>query len=345
MDNNASRKADLEKTSTKDTVNTKLDTIPDCLYYRYIHEPSREVIVFVSTNGSREAISFGELYEKANNFAKSYISLGVKKGEVVAVCLRSCPEWLYVTFGAIMAGAIPIGLSFTYADGSDVVAMMEKLQTCSTIIMDPAIDKENWNIFTKLISNLDDDGHVASNLMTYLRYVICRSEPEESYKTLTVEEMMTWNNPGISLPSLQSDDIAVLFQTSGSTGFPKACAHTHKSFTSSIRNISESFVHKATIMYNDRPFAWVGGFPFNVVSGETRVTPSGFSDPPEDKVAFIFDVIRREKCTIMGALVLLFNSMLDKQVRNLTISMLNSFMYYNKGKSWFSRVRVNRTSI
>ena len=328
MDNNASRNADLEKTSTKDTVNTKLDTIPDCLYYRYIHEPSREVIVFVSSNGSREAISFGELYEKAHKFAKSYISLGVKKGEVVAVCLRSCPEWLYVTFGAIMAGAIPIGLSFTYADGSDVVAMMEKLQTCHTIIMDPAIDRENWNIFTKLISNLDDDGHVASNLLPYLRNVICRSKPEESYKTLTVEEMMTWNNPGISLPSLQPDDIAVLFQTSGSTGFPKACAHTHKSFTSSIRNISESFVHKATIMYNDRPFAWVGGFPFNVVSGETRVTPSGFSDPPEDKVAFIFDVIRREKCTIMGALVPLFNSMLDKQVRNVILSMLNSIMHY-----------------
>ena len=316
MGNTESGNTNLENgPSTKDNVSSKLNTIPECLYHHYTHQPNREALVFVSPDGPRTAVTFGELYEKAEILAKSFISLGVKKGEVVAVCLRSCPEWLYVTFGAMMAGAIPIGLSFTYADGSDVVAMMEKLQICSAIVMDPAIDKENWNIFTRLISNFDDDCHVTSSLMPYLRYVICRSKPKESNKALTVEDMMTLNHSDIKLPSLESEDIVCLFQTSGSTGFPKACAHTHRSIISSISNVFGSYVDHTTVMYSDRPFAWIGGFPINIVSGETRVTRSGFSDPPDDMVSFLFDVVRREKVTVSGGLGPLFDSLLNRQVR------------------------------
>ena len=307
----------------------KLNTIPDCLYHHYKQQPNHEALVFVSADRSRTAVTFGELYEKAEILAKSFISLGVKKGEVVAVCLRSCPEWLYVTFGALMAGAIPIGLSFTYADGSDVVAMMEKLQTCSTIVMDPAVDKENWNILIKVISNFDDDGNVTSSLMSYLRYVICRSKPEESNMALTVEDMIMWNNNEISLPSCEPDDIAWLFPTSGCTGIPKACAHTHKSVISSYTNPDGIFEQPATILYNDRPFSWVGGFPFNIVTGETRVTRNGLSAPPDDIVSFIFDVIRKERCIIALALVPLFKRILDRQVRNLYIGVIYNLHCYD----------------
>ena len=316
MGNKESSSTNLENgPNPKDNFSSKLNTIPECLCHHNTHQPSREAIVFVSPDGPRTAVTFGELYENAETLAKSYIALGIKKGEVVAVCLRSCPEWLYVTCGAIMAGAIPIGLSFTYADGSDVVAMMEKLQTCSAIVMDPAVDKENWNIFAKLISNVDEDGHVTSSLMPYLRYVICRSKPKEFNRALTVEDLMTWNHSDINLPSLESEDIVCLFQTSGSTGFPKACAHTHRSIISSISNNIGWYVDHKTVIYSDRPFAWIGGFPLNIVSGETRVTRSGFSNPPDDMVSFLFDVVRSEKVTVSGGLGPLFESLLNRKVR------------------------------
>ena len=321
--------------STQEDGSFKLNAIPDCLRHHYTQQPNREALVFVSSDGSRTAVTFGELYEKAEILAKSFISLGVKKGEVVAVCLRSCPEWLYVTFGALMAGAIPIELSFTYADGSDVVAMMEKLQTCSAIVMDPAVDKENWNIFTKLISNFDVDGHVTSNVMPYLRYVICRSNPEELDNALTVEDIMQWNHESVSLPSCEPDDIAYLFLTSGCTGIPKAVAHTHTSIISSLTNPDGIFEHPATILYSDRPFSWVGGFPFNAITGETRVTRYGLSYPPEDIISFIFDVIRREKCSMVFALVPLCQSILDRQVRNLTICVIRNHTTTRLANRWF----------
>ena len=292
----------------------KLDTVPDYLYHHYKNQTNREAVVFLNNDGSRNAVTFGQLYEKSCTLAKSFISLGVKKDEFVAVCLRSCPEWLYATFGAIMAGARPIGLSFTYIDGSDVVAMMEKLQTCSAIILDPGIDEDNWNIFTKLISELDEEGHVTSSLMPYMRYVICRTKPNTSIKVLTLAEMMTKEHQFINLPSLEPDDIVALFQTSGSTGFPKACAHTHSSIISGVSNYASTLLDTTSVVYNDRPFTWAGGFPWNVVSGETRVTRSGFGEPPKNIVGFLFNVIRKENCEQIVALPPLFNSLLDRQV-------------------------------
>ena len=302
--------------NTMENVNTKMATIPDCLYYQYIHQPTREALVFIDTDGCRTAITYGELYHKAETVAKSYASLGIKKGEIIAVCLRNCPEWLYVTFGAMMAGAIPIGLTFTYADGSDVVSMMEKLKTCSAIVLDPVTDKANWNVFTKLISSFDDDGHVSSNPMPYLRYLICRSAPEESDKALTVEDMMGWKHPDISLPHLVPEDIACLFQTSGSTGSPKACAHTHKSTVSSVLGFLDNKPDYKVIMYSDQPFRSMAGFPWNVIAGETRVTRFGLSLPPKDMVSFLFDVATREQCTLVGATPPLFSKLLDRWVRN-----------------------------
>ena len=39
---------------------------------------------------------FRQLYENAIILAKSFLRLGVKKSEFIAISLQSCPEWLYV---------------------------------------------------------------------------------------------------------------------------------------------------------------------------------------------------------------------------------------------------------
>ena len=111
---------------------------------------------------------------------------------------------------------------------------------------------------------------------------------------------MKWNNPDITLPCLKSDDIAMMFQTSGSTGVPKVVAYTHWTFVNvvgGLLNDFKGFLDPKGSVFNDRPFTWAGGFPFTILSGTTRVTRSGFCEPPEDLVCFLIDVIKRERCT------------------------------------------------
>ena len=290
-----------------------LKTMPEFLEYYAQNAPSREAFVFVYTDGTREAVTFKDLYEESRLVAKRFIEIGVKKSELVAVCLRTGPQWLYVVFGAIMAGARPISLAFTYSDGSDIIAIMQKLQTCSTIVLDPGPDDENWNIFKNLIISCDSNGNVKSDKMPYLRYLICHDRPRINQDVLLLSEMASWKLTDTVLPDLDPDDIAILFQTSGSTGNPKAVAHTHKSILAAyVISYTEP---KPEIMYNDRPFGWVGGFPGAMFCGHTRVTRSDYCDPPEDVMGFTIDAVKREQCTILSLLPPLVNELTLRQVR------------------------------
>ena len=301
-----------------DILKNGLATIPEYLYYRFQNQPDKEAIIFAHTDGTRTVVTFRQLYENANALAKSFLKLGVKESEFIAISLQSCPEWLYATFGAILAGARPISLAFTYTDGSDVIGMMKKLETCSAFILDPRSDENNWNVFQKLISCFDTKGHVQSKSMPYLKFLICRERPKNNDDMLTIEDMMSWENKDVKLPQVDPDDIATLFQTSGSTGFPKACAHTHRSVIASAVSFADLLpASENDIMFNDRPFTWIGGFPFTVITGDTRVTRYGYDETPKDLVGFLFDVIRRETCTNVMALPPLLNSFLDRQVRFL----------------------------
>ena len=296
----------------------KLETIPDCLLHHRTKHPDREAFVFAHNDGSRTTVTFKQLYENAVLVAKSFVALGVRKSEIVAINLRSCPEWIYTTFGAILAGARPISLSFTYTDGSDVIAMMEKLEVCSTIILDPAEDTDTWNIFKNTVRNYDASGHVESDTMPFLKYLVCRQRPVDGSKVLTMEEMLSWDLSDITLPTVKPDDIAILLQTSGSTGVPKIIAHINVSMVTRVASAKDDSKNAEQdpmrILYNDRPFAWAGGFPWTVISGQTRVTRYGYSPDPDDSLKMLVDIIRKEKCTTLTALPPLLHKLIERQV-------------------------------
>ena len=293
----------------------KLKTVADCLKLNYKTKPDREAVVFVASDNTRIAVTFKELYENAVRFGKRLVKLGVKSDESVAISMRTCPEWLYVFFGAMFAGARTVNLPFTYADGSDVVTLVTKLQTCSVIALDPGADEENWEIFKKLVNMYNKQGHIKSDRMPYLRYAFCHNGPRENHNILTLKDMMEWDDICEELPIVSPGDVFTLFQTSGSTGNPKAVVHTHANFLPAAKSWADSLTMDSGSVYlNDRPFAWAGGFPYTVITGQTRVTRLETTPPPQDSASWLIDVIRREKCTHMYALPLSFHQLLEKQV-------------------------------
>ena len=65
--------------------------------------------------------------------------------------VRPCPEWLYLTFGSILAGIVVVGKSFTNKDGGDLVDIVNKLRTCSLLVLDPGVDGQNWENVSKVL--------------------------------------------------------------------------------------------------------------------------------------------------------------------------------------------------
>lgn len=294
--------------------------ITECLREYAGTKSDIEAFVFASTSGKRQSVTWAELYHRSCTTAKSMIALGIKRKEIVALNLRTCPEWLYGTFGAMLAGAIPVSISFAYSDGRDVVAMMKKLQHCSALVMDPGHGNMQWEIFRKLIDEYAADGTVKSTNLPYLRHMF-----GVGFDSLTVkrfQDIIEGRHEDIVLPDVNPDDIATMIQTSGSTGVAKLVVHTHKSMLTLV-GTDLKIIDNNYVIYNDRPFNWIGGFPISVLTGQRRVTVSGFGEVPQNNISFVLDVIQKEECSMVLALPPLMAELIRHQVRSSVL--INSF--------------------
>jgi long-chain acyl-CoA synthetase len=57
--------------------------------------------------------SYGELNETANRVASALVRLGIKQGDLVALCAPNSGEWMAFYFGVLKAGAVAVTLSFS----------------------------------------------------------------------------------------------------------------------------------------------------------------------------------------------------------------------------------------
>ena len=304
----------------------KFRTITELLRYHATVTPRKSAFVFLSTESKKETVTWMEVFEKSQQFAKSLVKLGVQPKDVVAISYRTCPEWLFTNFGAIMAGARPISLSFEHEDKNYMIAIMEHLKTCSAIFLDPGYNDISWNIFRKLVEHFDKEGNVKSSRLSSLRYLITLCKPEGITDILTFSELISQSNKDTCLPKTDLDEIVALFQTSGSTGTPKVIAHTHRFFNYLGLFFQHLQLGPNEIVYNDCPFSWVGGCPDNLYQGETRVTRSGMCKAPENTADWLFKVIVQEKCTSTFMFPALIEELLQREV-NISFSKYNSLLH------------------
>ncbi|XP_045163725.2 uncharacterized protein LOC123528048 [Mercenaria mercenaria] len=292
---------------------SKRTNLIDCLQEYATTKPDTEAFVFASTTASRESVTWLHLYQRACATGRSLIQLGIKRNETIAINLRTCPEWLYAAFGAMIAGAVPVGISFTYKDGaSDLIATMEKLQNCSILIMDPGLDNVNWNIIADHLDHYDKEGSVRSKKMPYLRYMLGHAFANCQASVKQFQDLFESANPDIVVPKIDAEDAAMMLQTPGSTGIPKFVVHTHKSLVA-MGTSNSQYIDNCYSLFNDRPFTWVGGFLLSVLTGQTRVTVSGFCASPKNVVSFMVDVIQNERCSLVLALPPLMAELMKRQ--------------------------------
>ena len=73
--------------------------------------PDRTALLFKG-----RAVTYGELGTLSDAFAAHLVSLGVKKGDRVALCLPNCPQFMIAEYGAWKVGAIVCPFNPTYSE-------------------------------------------------------------------------------------------------------------------------------------------------------------------------------------------------------------------------------------
>lgn len=239
----------------------------------------------------RTEITWSEFNKKANRFANLLLTRGVKKGDKVAILLMNCLEWLPVYFGILKSGAMAVPLNYRYT--ADEIKYCLELADCDMIVFGPE--------FTGRVEEICDR---IPRVKTWL-YVgdDCPTFAESYTKLVTY---CSSKNPCIPLTD---EDLAAIYFSSGTTGFPKAIVHPHRSLMHAV--MTEQNHHKQTkedvflcippLYHTGAKMHWFGSF----LVGGKAVLLKGV------KPEWILKAVSDEGCTIVWLLVPWAQDILD----------------------------------
>ena len=241
----------------------------------------------------RREITWRVFDEKANRVANMLLARGIKKGDKVGILLMNCLEWLPIYFGILKTGALAVPLNFRYT--------AEEIRYC--------VDLAEVNILLfgpEFIGRVEE---IADNLTTcrILFYVGGTTVPTfaESYD-------LQVNNYSSVKPEVEigDEDDAAIYFSSGTTGFPKAILHAHRSLMHAAQ--VEYIHHRQTrddvfllippLYHTGAKMHWMG----SLMSASKAVLLRGTS--PET----ILEAVSNERCTIVWLLVPWAQDILEK---------------------------------
>ena len=250
-----------------------------------------ELIESNPSNFYRREITWNVFNEKANRFANLLLGRGIKKGDKVGILLMNCLEWLPIYFGVLKTGAIAVPLNFRYA--ADEIEYCVNLAEINVLVFGP-----------EFVGRVQDIYENISNNRIFLYVGDGCPDYAESYDKLTAN--CSSISPDIKLTD---DDYGAIYFSSGTTGFPKAILHKHRSLMHSCKveqahhgqTKDDIFLCIPPLYHTGAKMHWFGSF----LVGAKSVLLKG------TKPKAILDAVSNEKCSIVWLLVPWAQDILD----------------------------------
>ena len=243
------------------------------------------------SESGRQEITWKEFEKKANRFANLLLSRGVKKGDKVAILLMNCLEWLPIYFGTLKTGALAVPLNYRYS--SDEIKYCVELAEADVLVFGPEFIGRVEEVYDHM-NGLKQTFYVGENCPTFA----------ESYNTL-----VTYCSSKAPEIPLTEDDNAAIYFSSGTTGFPKAILHKHRSLIHAARTEqahhgqgrNDCFLCIPPLYHTGAKMHWFG----SLYAGSRAVLLKGV------KPEWIIRAVSEEKCTIVWLLVPWAQDILD----------------------------------
>lgn len=239
----------------------------------------------------RREITWKTFDEKANMFANLLFTRGVVKGDKVAILLMNSIEWLPIYFGILKTGAIAVPLNYRYT--------AEEIKYC--------LDKSDS---TMLIFGPEFTGRIEEivDRIPKVKQLFYVGEDCPSFAD-SFEKMIKFCSHKKPDVEISDDDDGAIYFSSGTTGFPKAILHAHRSLVHAA--IAEQKHHGQTkddvflcippLYHTGAKMHWFG----SLISCSKAVLLKG------TKPEWIIKAVSDERCTIVWLLVPWAQDILD----------------------------------
>ncbi|MGZ8785113.1 MAG: AMP-binding protein, partial [Acidimicrobiia bacterium] len=187
-------------------------------------------------DGVWKDLSWSQYRERVVEIAAGFISLGVDRGDFIALMAANRPEHVIADLGAMHAAATPVTLYSTLATSQ--VAYIGSHCEARVAVLENLEFMKRWEAAKPQLPNLE--------------YVVLM-EGAENYET--VDWVLSWDDlaergrallassPGAvddRAAQLQPEDVATLIYTSGTTGTPKGVVITHHNVLWTVESVERT---------------------------------------------------------------------------------------------------------
>ena len=239
----------------------------------------------------RREMSWLDFDRRANRFANLLLSRGTKRGTKVGILMMNCLEYLPIYFGILKAGCLAVPMNFRYS--SDEIQYCLDLADVEILVFGPE--------FVSRMNEIVNDIPKTKSL-----FFVGKNGPDYTEDCITLMGFCSTMAPPVAL---EEDDLAAIYFSSGTTGFPKAILHRHKALLCSCmteqkhhgQTRDDVFLCIPPLYHTGAKMHWFG----SLISGSKAVLLRG------NKPKWILRAVTEEKCTIVWLLVPWAQDILD----------------------------------
>lgn len=188
--------------------------------------PNKAALIFYG-----RTISYGELWESIERFAGYLHSVGVRRGDRVALYLQNSPHFVVSYFGTLRSNAIAVPINPMLVDEELAKLLADsgvKVIVTTGELLPRVLRVKNHNLHTI----------IAGQYLDYLPGSPDLPVPDFMKVEYDLEGAVPWQQAvGDRQPpevEVSYSDLALLVYTGGTTGTPKGCMHTHSTATANV---------------------------------------------------------------------------------------------------------------
>jgi long-chain acyl-CoA synthetase len=269
-----------------------------------------------------KTLSYADIDKKSKDFAAYLQSIGLQKGDKIAVQMPNCSQYPVVLYGSLRAGLVVVNTNPLYTPREMKHQFSDSGAKAIVIVANFAFNLEKVIADTQIkhviLTEMGDMlGFPKKQIVNFVVNKVKKMVPAYSLPgaikfgdTLSKGSSLTYKRPAV-----KGQDLAFIQYTGGTTGVSKGAMLSHRNMIANTEGISAWFSPQ---MHHDIPRNILGALPFYHIFALTVNAFSTFNlgfhnimiPNPRDQKALLKD-LQKHKLFVFPGLNTLFNSLLN----------------------------------